>query len=105
MTFKFSVGKIILLLHAFPFPSICQLHTTGYAYELISGPKNETPLSSELLTAYHDCWVKDSCKYVAQIKKTGEYVMLKLGEELGNKAFYSIWKKRVEGKICHYLCC
>ena len=99
MNFKFSVGKTLLILCAFPFPLICQLHTTGYVYELISGPKNETSLSPELLSAFHDCWIKDSCENVARIKKTGKYVMLKLGEELGDKIYYSIWKKRVEGKI------
>ena len=73
------------------------LSTTGYAYEPVSGDEQEGNLSSEIFTAYHECWGMEECGYVAKRKNDGQFVKLKIGATLNNTKYSHIWKKRTEG--------
>ena len=92
-----SLGHICLIIFAFTYSSNCQFHTTGYAYQLISGLDRDSSLSPELMHVYHNCWIDNVCKYVAKVKRTGKYVSLNSLEEGENIKYSGIWKKRVEG--------
>ena len=88
---------MLLVFIAFQYSVNCQLHVTGYAYQLISGSYEGSSLSPELVLAYHNCWNDAGCKYIGKLKSTGQYVVLKSRKDLGNKWYYGIWRKRVEG--------
>ena len=96
MNFKCCLGQICLILLAFPYLSNCQIYPIGYAYQLISGSDEGSSLSPELILIYHNCWIDDSCKYIARLKTTGQYVMLKSRKQ-SEKMHDVIWKKRLEG--------
>ena len=98
------MGNIYLIIFAFPYSLNCQLRTTGYSFQFISGFEEEKSLSVQLMHVYHSCWIDYDCKYVAKVKGTGEYVMLKSLEEAEKVNHGGIWKKRVEGMSYLTLC-
>ena len=98
------MGKLYLIIFAFPYSLHCQFHTTGYAYQLKSGLEGDNSLSPERMQVSHNCWIDNGCKYVAKVKKTGNYVMLRSREDLENIEYCGIWKKRVEGMRYLTLC-
>ena len=101
MGFNCSVGEVLVILCSFPSLLTCELHTTGYIYQLIHGDGEQSHLCSEMLSAYYDCWQSGDCNYVAMEEKTGKFSTLTSKKGLNKSKFSSIWKKRMEGKRYH----
>ena len=97
MDLNCCLENIWLIFFALPHALNCQFHTTGYAYQVIYEPQEGDFLSSDRMQVQHNCWNENACRYVAKLRMNGQYVMLKLREELDYEKYHGIWKKRVEG--------
>ena len=93
MNLKCCFETMLLVFFALPYSLKGQLYTTGYAYQVVSGSQEGIALSHELIHVHHNCWIDDSCKYVAILKMTKMYIMLKSMEESGNERYSVMWKK------------
>ena len=76
----------------------CELSTAGYAYELVGGEERADYISHERFQVYHKCWADTTCNYVAHQKSDGKFVKLLSVKNLDSRTFYSLWRKRTEGK-------
>ena len=98
MGFNCSLGVVLIILCSLSRLLTCELHTTGFVYQLIHGDWEQSHLSFEMLSAYYNCWQSDDCNYFAMEEKAGKYYMLTSEKELSMIKFSAIWKMRIEGE-------